>query len=239
VDVRTDEQQAKLAELAQQIAEVEARPAGVGQEHPAGTSSADRRSPAGPWKRGRAADTGGAQPDGSTGGLEPGDQRTRAQHEAAARAICLRLLAIAPRPRAGLAQALERKDIPLDVATAVLDRFTEIGLIDDAAYARSFVRVKHRDRALGRAKLRTELRRLGVADEIMSDAVQVVDTEAERVRAAELIDKRIDAAMEAGPVAARRRLLGLLDRRGYPAEVAIPVVESALQDYRGDAEQSY
>ena len=69
----------------------------------------------------------------------------------------------------------------------------------------------------------------------MTDAVQTVDTEAERVRAAALIGKRVDAAMVAGPVAARRRLLGLLDRRGYPAEVAVPVVESALRAYRAEA----
>ena len=141
------------------------------------------------------------------------------------------MLSIAPRPRAGLAQALHRKEIPQDVATEVLDRFAEIGLIDDVAYAQSFVRVKHRDRALGRVALRTELRKLGVDDEVMSDAVRAIDTEAERARAAELIDKRIDAAMVAGPIAARRRLLGLLDRRGYPAEVAVPVVESALEAY--------
>lgn len=130
---------------------------------------------------------------------------------------------------------MQRKAIPLDIATAVLDRFTELGLIDDVAYAQSYVRVKHRDRALGRAALRNELRKLGVDEEIMSAAVQVVNTDAERARAAELVDKRIDAAMVAGPVAARRRLLGLLDRRGYPAEVAVPVVESALQSYSEEA----
>ena len=148
-----------------------------------------------------------------------------------ARNICLRLLAVAPRPRAGLAQALQRKEIPDDVAQAVLDRLTEVGLIDDVAYAHSFVRVKQRDRALGRTKLRTELRRLGVDEDIMAAAVQTVDPEAERARAVELIDKRIDATMAAGPVAARRRLLGLLDRRGYPAEIAIAVVEDALSGY--------
>lgn len=231
--METDGRQARLAALAQQIAEVQAQAAADPVlERPAARSAArggvvERRRP----RTGRQVD-----PDAAGGGdPEPGDQRSRAQHEAAARAICLRLLSIAPRPRAGLAQALERKDIPQDVATAVLDRFTEIGLIDDVAYAQSYVRIKHRDRALGRAALRTELRKLGVAEEVMTDAVQVVDTEAEQARAAELIDKRIDAAMEAGPVAARRRLLGLLDRRGYPADVAVPVVESALQAYGRDA----
>ncbi len=231
--VETDDRLARLTGLARQIAEVEARPPDTQHPGPAGLAAAGGRAADGDGREERSP---GAQEldAGSGADDELGKQRSRAQLEAAARAICLRLLSTAPRPRAGLAQALHRKDIPEDIATAVLDRFTEIGLIDDAAYAQSYVRVKHRDRALGRAALRTELRKLGVDEEVMSDAVQVVDTAAERTRAAELIDKRIDAAMAAGPTAARRRLLGLLDRRGYPAEVAVPVVESALQAYGGD-----
>lgn len=227
--METDDRQAKLTELARRLAEMKTQPA---------TGQAQQRLPAGNPSGRDAADGprppigSGADPDRSaTSGSMPGEQRSRAQLEAAARAICLKLLSIAPRPRAGLAQALHRKDIPHDIATGVLDRLTELGLIDDVAYAHSFVRVKHRDRALGRAALRTELRKLGLDEQVMTDAVQTVDTEAERVRAADLIDKRIDAAMAAGPVAARRRLLGLLDRRGYPAEVAVPVVESALRAY--------
>ena len=159
-----------------------------------------------------------------------GDESTRKQL-AEAKAICLRLLAVAPRPRAGLAQALRRKEVADDVAQVVLDRLTEIGLIDDAAYANSFVRVKHRDRALGRGALRTELRKLGVDEESMAAAVETVDAAAEQVRATELISKRLDAAMAAGPVAAKRRLLGLLARRGYPLDIAIQVVDEAVQAY--------
>lgn len=234
--MQTDERHARLAALARQLAEVQAQPAADPvPEGPAVGSTAHAGAVDGrrPSKR-RAVPSGSGSEEAALD-LGPVDQRSRAQLEAAARAVCLRLLSIAPRPRAGLAQALQRKDIPQDVATEVLDRFTEIGLIDDVAYAQSYVRVKHRDRALGRAALRTELRKLGVAEEVMTDAVQVVDTEAERARAAELIGKRIDAAMEAGPVAARRRLLGLLDRRGYPADVAVPVVEAALLAYGRDA----
>lgn len=226
--MQTDDRQARLTELAQQIARVQAQPSTDAAS--AGRSAAGPGQTPSTASSKRAADAPSAEE-----GSGPANDRSPDQQAAAARAICLRLLSIAPRPRAGLAQALQRKAIPLDIATAVLDRFTELGLIDDVAYAQSYVRVKHRDRALGRAALRNELRKLGVDEEIMSAAVQVVNTDAERARAAELVDKRIDAAMVAGPVAARRRLLGLLDRRGYPAEVAVPVVESALQSYSEEA----
>ena len=203
------EREAKLAELAQQIAQAQVQPG-----HAA--------------RNGHEVETRG---DGfPTATEDRGTDRQAAQ----ARAICLRLLAVAPRPRAGLAGALRRKEIPDDVASAVLDRFTELGLIDDAAYAQSYGRVKHRDRALGRAALRTELRKLGVEEEVMTTAVGAIDSDAERRRAAELIDKRIDAAMTVGSVAARRRLLGLLARRGYPADIAVPVVEEALASYDGE-----
>ena len=177
-------------------------------------------------RSGRSAAPGPARSGG--GGAPPGDP------EATARQICLRLLTIAPRPRAGLAQALARRKIPAEVAERVLDRMTEVGLLDDAAYAAAFVRTKQRDRALGRVALRTELRRRGIDEEPAAQALAQVDPESERGRAEQLVDRRIGTALAAGTVAARRRLLGLLARRGYPADVAIAVVDRALQAHADD-----
>jgi regulatory protein len=213
------DRQAQLRLLVEQIAAVERVLVAPGD----GPGDADR--PAGQ----RRTSAKGSARQGSDG--QAAEKRTPAQQVAVARAICLRLLTVAPRPRAGLAQALKRKEIPDDVAESVLDRLAQVGLIDDVAYAHSFVRTKHRDRALGRTALRTELRRLGVDEESMADAVQTIDPEAERARAEELIAKRLDAAMAAGSVAARRRLLGLLGRRGYPPDIAISVVEGAIAGY--------
>ncbi|MEV4259258.1 regulatory protein RecX, partial [Spirillospora sp. NPDC049652] len=57
--------------------------------------------------------------------------------------MCLRLLTGSPRTRAQLADALRRKDIPDEVAEHVLGRFTDVGLIDDEAFAQSWVRSRH------------------------------------------------------------------------------------------------
>nr|WP_246232443.1 regulatory protein RecX [Nakamurella aerolata] len=139
---------------------------------------------------------------------------------------------MAPRPRATLARKLAQREVSEQVSTAVLDRFELLGLIDDRAYAEAYVRAKHRDRGLGRRGLRAELRRQGVADGDFAYAVNELDDGAERERAAELVGKRIDAAMAAGPVAARRRLLGQLARRGYPPELAVRVVNEAIESHR-------
>jgi regulatory protein len=141
------------------------------------------------------------------------------------------LLTAAARPRAALATALRQRGIPDQVAATVLDRFVEVGLIDDRAYAEAFVTAKHRDRALGVTALRSELRRKGVDEVTVDAAVQSVDQEAERERARALISRRVDAAMGNGVPAARRRLVGLLARRGYSADIARQVVDEALADY--------
>jgi regulatory protein len=164
---------------------------------------------------------------------EPGDP------EAVARAICLRLLAVAARPRAGLAAALARKGIPPDAAERVLDRLTEVGLIDDEAYAQSFVASRHRHGALGAGALRDELRRKGVDPETVTSAVAVVDRDAEYERARAFLERRVDSAMAHGAETARRRLLGLLARRGYPADLAQRVVREAMAAYGDETEAGW
>ena len=225
----------RIAELESQMASIEARSVDT-PTSAARTSRVGRVGRAGSDKS--PPPTGTVVPTGSSGTTsrqprQPGGHPEDApgDPEAVARAICLRLLTGAARPRAGLATALRQRGIPQDVADAVLDRFTDLGLIDDRAYAEAFVAAKHRDRALGATALRTELRRKGVDDVIVDAAVRTVDQDAERERARALIARRVDSAMANGAVAARRRLVGLLARRGYSAELAGRVVEEALADY--------
>ena len=241
---------ARIAELAARLAAIESRDRAAldggstpdGDSTPDSSAAPDRsaapvRGPAMPSQRG----TWASVPIGSSGtaGL-PGRRRAEpAGHpedapgnpEAVAKAICLRLLTGAARPRAALETALRQREIPEEVAAKVLDRFVEVGLIDDRAYAEAFVAAKHRDRALGVTALRTELRRKGVDEVTVDVAVQQVDPDAERDRARALISRRVDAAMGNGVQAARRRLVGLLARRGYSAELSCQVVDEALAEY--------
>lgn len=177
---------------------------------------------------GAAAGSGAHHAPASVGA----DQAPRSEEERAeetqARNICLRLLADSARPRAGLAQKLAQRGISPAVIERVLDRFTEVGLIDDRAYAEAYVRSKHQERALSRRALTSELRRKGLDDDVVATAADAVDPAAEEIAATRLIEKRARAAAAAGPDAARRRLLALLDRRGYPADMSIRVVDAVL-----------
>lgn len=151
-----------------------------------------------------------------------------------AREICLRQLAVRPRTRAELATALTRKGISEEVAAQVLDRYDEVGMIDDAAFARAWVSSRHQGRGLARRALANELRQKGVAAEVTSEALGELDetTEAETARA--LVDRRL-RSVTGPPDAVFRRLVGMLARKGYPPGVAIRAVKDALAAQSAEA----
>ena len=94
-----------------------------------------------------------------------------ADPEAVARQICLRLLTVAPRTQAQLADALRRRGVPDDAAAAVLTRFAEVKLIDDAMFARAWVDSRHHGRGLASRALGAELRQRGVPQDDIQAAL--------------------------------------------------------------------
>ncbi|MBO2459733.1 regulatory protein RecX [Actinomadura sp. LCR2-06] len=154
--------------------------------------------------------------------------------EATAREVCLRLLASSPRTRAQLADALRRKDVPDDVAEQVLGRFTDVGLIDDEAFARAWVQSRHAGRGLARRALAVELRRRGVADETVNDAVEALEPDQEERTARALVDRKLRGTRGVDPAKRMRRLVGMLARKGYPPGLAFRVVKEALADEGAD-----
>lgn len=145
-----------------------------------------------------------------------------------ARTICLRLLTAAPRTRAQLAAALQRRNVPADAAEAVLDRLTGVGLVDDDAFAAAWVQSRHNGRGLSRRALAAELRQRGVPAATVEQAVETLDDEAEAIAARRLADRRLAATAGLPLDVRRRRALGILARKGYPAGLASRVVREAL-----------
>jgi regulatory protein len=154
--------------------------------------------------------------------------------ESAAREICLRLLTGAPRTRAQLADALRRRDIPEEITESVLSRFTDVGLIDDEAFARAWVQSRHLGRGLARRALAAELRLRGVEEETVDEAVETLGPEQEEAAARELVVRRLPATRDLDPARRLRRLVGALARKGYPPELAYRVVREALANEGAD-----
>ncbi len=152
--------------------------------------------------------------------------------ESAARTILLNKLTGQPRTRAELAGTLAERGIPDEVADKVLERFSEVGLIDDAVFAAAWVESRHTGRGLARRALAHELRHRGVEDQVVRDAVDELDPGREEATARELVRRKLRTmkvpADRAGRQAAMRRLLGMLARKGYSAGLAMTVIREEL-----------
>jgi regulatory protein len=120
--------------------------------------------------------------------------------------------------------------VPDEVAERVLGRYSEVGLIDDAAFARAWVQSRHAGRGLARRALAAELRWRGVADDTVNEAVEELDPGQEEAAARNLVAKRLAATRGLDRVKRTRRLVGMLARKGYSGGLAYRVVREALEN---------
>jgi regulatory protein len=155
--------------------------------------------------------------------------------EERAREYLLRSLGASARTRHQLSEGLARRGFDPDLAERLLDRFTEVGLIDDAELARTLVRTRVAERHLSRRALAVELRRKGIADDDARAALEAIDDDLQEETARAFVASRIRRASSLDPVTRSRRLVGALARKGYSAEVATRVVREALAADAADA----
>ena len=147
-----------------------------------------------------------------------------------ARQIVLRQLAMAPRSRAQLEQKLAQRECPADVAAAVLDRMSDVGLVDDESYALMLVRSQQAGRGLAKGALARELRTNGINDDLAQQALASISEADERDRARVLVDKKLRAMHGLGIEVQTRRLAGLLARKGYSPSLTYAVIRDAIAD---------
>jgi regulatory protein len=176
-------------------------------------------------------DTTSARPAVSTGStIEPTDcdLGPEADPESVARKILLDQLTGRARSRADLEKKLAQRNVPADVSARLLDRFEEVGLVDDAAFAREWVAQRQEGRGLARRALAQELRRKGIDDEVAREALDDIDDADELEAARVLVRRKLRSVRGLETDKAVRRLVGMLARKGYGSGVAYRVVRDEL-----------
>ena len=131
-----------------------------------------------------------------------------------ARKILLDQLTGQARSRHELRDKLAKKSVPDELAERLLDRFEEVGLVDDDAFARSWVRAVSAAAGLARRALAQELRRKGIDDEIARAALDEVDPDDEEAAARALVRKKLRSMRGVDRTTATRRLVGMLGPQG-------------------------
>lgn len=165
---------------------------------------------------------------------DPVAEGPAADPESVARKILLDQLTGQARTRSELAGRLAKKNVPDDVAKRLLDRFEEVGLINDAAFAREWVASRQPGKGLAGRALAQELRRKGIDDEVAREALDTIDPADEEQAARLLVRKKLRSLTRVDDITATRRLVGMLARKGYGPSMAYAVVKDELATHRGE-----
>ena len=184
-----------------------------------------------PARSGRSTGARGGGRSRRRSGPPPEDRAAQppaADPEQVARTILLDQLTGRARSRQELSDKLRSKQVPDDVAAPLLDRFEEVGLVDDAAFARSWVSGRQQGKGLARRALAQELRRKGVEDEVAREALDEIDPDEETEVARRLVRKKLRTLSRVDDTTATRRLVGMLARKGFPAGTAYAAVREEL-----------
>jgi regulatory protein len=162
-----------------------------------------------------------------------------------AQAIVYRQLTAAPKSRLQLARKLAERNIPEDVAEAVLDKFQEVRLINDAEFADMWVRSRSQSRKLAKGALRRELAEKGIDQETAASALEQLTDADEESAARTLVERKLRPGTDLSDREERdkavRRLASMLARKGYQPSQAFRIVNDVMDsrhDPDGDMLQS-
>ena len=157
------------------------------------------------------------------------DRLSRAADAEAAFRTALRALEARAYARADLGRRLVRKGHPRDAVDRALARAGDLGLLDDAAFARSYVETRAA-RGRGPVRITRNLGAMGVERRVVYAAVAAhwPDGRDEAEVPVDLVTRRAAQLASLPPAVRRRRLLAFLARRGYSGRTVNAVVSRAI-----------
>jgi regulatory protein len=154
-----------------------------------------------------------------------------------AREAALLLLRYRLRSRAELEARLQRRRFPPAVVRDTITELAERGLLDDARFARMWAEYRAGAQS-GPHRVRAELRRRGVASDVIEEAVQSVFAGQEADLAAALAERHARRLSGLPEEVRLRRLAGLLQRRGFSGRVIAPLLRRFARAREGRASET-
>jgi regulatory protein len=131
--------------------------------------------------------------------------------------------------RMEMQRKLSRREYGPTVIDAVLDDLERLNYLNDARFAKTKALTAAQRKQHGRRRAIVELAKAGVAREVARRAVEdVYETTDSLSIARQLAMKQADRLRKLEPMVARRRLVGMLARRGFEYETIRPVIDEVL-----------
>ena len=187
------------------------------------------------FQRGRSSSRSKSRrpPSGETedGSLDQPRLLSPEKQESRARNVLLHQLARSAKSTSQLRKILEQREISPEIAERVLERFTEVGLIDDAAYAETIVNSRRNYKGLAKSAIKRELNEKGVSQELVEEAISVITPEDDFESAKQLATRRFGQMAHLEKDVRTRRLAGYLQRKGYASSAVFAAIKFAEESY--------
>ncbi len=151
--------------------------------------------------------------------------------ESRARNVLLHQLARSAKSTSQLRKILEQREIPTDISEKVLERFTEVGLIDDASFAETIVNSRRNYKGLAKSAIKRELNEKGVSQEMVEEAVSGITAEDDFESAKQLATRRFGQMAHLEKDVRTRRLAGYLQRKGYASSAVFAAIKFAEETH--------
>ncbi len=156
-----------------------------------------------------------------------------------AKGVALRFLQVRPRTIREIRDKLREKEFGDEEIAQTIESLKKAGLLDDAAFARMYIRDALAGRGAGKLLLKRKLLLLGVEKSVVEEAIveefSGVDVQAAALALAkQFIKKTQNLKKDETPMKRRNRISAFLARKGYGWDV----IESVLKQVNTDAEES-
>jgi regulatory protein len=147
--------------------------------------------------------------------------------------IAMNLISYRPRSTKEIVDKLTRKGFSKDITSRTVDQLRSLNLLNDASFARMYVRDKLRGKPMGKAMIRNKLREKGIPSEVGDQAIdEYVSDEQEQQAAKALAVRKLRLSRSKfaslDPMTRKRRLIEYLLGRGFSREIASSAVRRII-----------
>jgi len=145
----------------------------------------------------------------------------------------IHFLSYRPRSRREIMDNLSKHDYSMEASGKVVERLEQQGLVDDDAFAKTWVENRSEFRPRGRRALRMELRQKGIEPDLIDSVLEDLDEDCLAYRAA---IKQSRKYMDLDWQDYRKKMIAYLARRGLNYGIAADVVQKVWLEEMADQE---
>lgn len=149
------------------------------------------------------------------------------RQEQRARNVLLYQLSRSAKSTKQLREILAKREIDSAIAETVLERFTEVSLIDDQAFAETLVSSRRKFKGSSKSVIKRELNEKGIEPHVVEQVTSDISVEDELQLACELANRRIRQMSQLDKAVRYRRLSGYLMRKGFSGSIVSAAVKQA------------